>query len=297
MSDELPTDFIELESKPYIFDGKIDNATGQGSGALWDKHGKLWLADYGGPLFINQPDGKAANFSPLQSVMINNKSYSLKPINGISLDIDGNILIGSNRLLIKVDTQTGKGIAVWEAPEGKRSITTPRANNKGEIYAMSLFAEDPNYVLRQSTTTPTTFDVVRTVNLPQRILSRTFDMSDDGLTLFFPDPGSPFIQVYKSNDGTSYKRVDDITSVEAGCNAIRYSDNTLFAAVRSSGISAATLHVRDEKQKVMWTLPLAELNGAEARGIAVSPDQKTIIICSWDNGGGFYRYRIRDAGY
>jgi hypothetical protein len=297
MSDELPTDFIELESKPYIFDGKIDNATGQGSGALWDKHGKLWLADYGGSLIINQPDGKAANFSPLQSVMINNKSYSLKPINGISLDIDGNILIGSNRLLIKVDTQTGKGIAVWEAPEGKRSITTPRANNKGEIYAMSLFAEDPNYVLRQSTTTPTTFDVVRTVNLPQRILSRTFDMSDDGLTLFFPDPGSPFIQVYKSNDGTSYKRVDDITSVEAGCNAIRYSNNTLFAAVRSSGISAATLHVRDEKQKVMWTLPLAELNGAEARGIAVSPDQKTIIICSWDNGGGFYRYRIRDAGY
>jgi Icc-related predicted phosphoesterase len=296
MSDELPTDFIELEAEQYIFDGKIDNATGQGSGALWDKNGKLWLADYGGSLFVNLPDGKPASFSPLQSVTINDKSYSLKPINGISLDLDGNILIGSNRLLIKVDAQTGKGIAVWEAPEGKRSITTPRANNKGEIYVMSLFAEDPNYVLKQSATTGT-FDLVRTINLPQRILSRTFDMKDDGLTLFFPDPGSPFIQIYKSNDGINYKRIEDITSVEAGCNAIRYSNNTLFAAVRSSGISASTLHVRDEKQKVMWTLPLAELNGAEARGIAVSPDQKTIIICSWDNGGGFYRYRIRDAGY
>jgi hypothetical protein len=296
MSDELPTDFIELEAERYIFDGKIDNATGQGSGALWDKNGNLWLADYGGSLFVNLPDGKPASFSPLQSVTINNKSYPLKPINGISLDTDGNILIGSNRFLIKVDAQTGKGIAVWETPEGKRSITTPRVNSKGEIYVMSLFAEDPNYVLKQSTT-PGTFDLVRTINLPQRILSRTFDMSDDGLTLFFPDPGSPFIQIYKSNDGINYKRNEDVTSVEAGCNAIRYSNNTLFAAVRSSGISASTLHVRDEKQKVMWTLPLAELNGAEARGIAISPDQKTIIICGWDNGGGFYRYRIRDAGY
>jgi hypothetical protein len=41
----------------------------------------------------------------------------------------------------------------------------------------------------------------------------------------------------------------------------------------------------------MWTLPLPELDGAEARGIAVSPDQETIIICAWDKGGGYYRYK------
>jgi hypothetical protein len=65
----------------------------------------------------------------------------------------------------------------------------------------------------------------------------------------------------------------------------------IFAAVRSSGISGATLHFRDEKEKVMWTLALPELDGAEARGLAVSDNYETLIICRWDKGGGFYRYR------
>lgn len=290
-SNETLNDFVELEPEPYTFDGKIDNAPGQGAGALWDKDGKLWLADYGGSLYVKLSNGKDASFSPIQSVVVNNKSYSLKPINGIGIDLDGSVLVGSNRHLIKINASTGEGIAIWEAPEGKRAITSPRVNNKGEIYAMSLFAEDPNYVLRQSTSSPGTFELVRTISLPQRVLARTFDMSADGLTLYFPDPGSAVVQTFTSSDGVSYRRSDDITSTTAGCNALRVSDGTVFAAVRPSGVSGATLHFRDEKEKVMWTLPLPELEGAEARGIAVSQDSETVIICSWDKGGGFYRYK------
>lgn len=289
-SNEAMNDFIEVEATHYKFDGKIENASGQGSGATWDKAGKLWLADYGGSLHVKDNDGKDAAFSPIQTVTINNRSYSLRPINGIGLDRDGNILLGCNRLLIKIDASTGEGIAVWEAPEGKRAITSPRVNDKGEIYAMSLFAEDPNYVLKQSMNSPGTFDLLRTISLPQRVLARTFDISTDGMTLYFPDPGSAFIQTYTSKDGVTYKRGEDITSIAAGCNAIKIQDEKLFAAVRASGVSGSTLHFRDEKENVMWTLPLNELDGAEARGIAISPDGKTVIICSWDKGGGFFRY-------
>lgn len=155
---------------------------------------------------------------------------------------------------------------------------------------MSLFAEDPNYVLKQSMNSPGTFDLLRTISLPQRVLARTFDISTDGMTLYFPDPGSAFIQTYTSKDGVTYKRGEDITSIAAGCNAIKIQDEKLFAAVRASGVSGSTLHFRDEKENVMWTLPLNELDGAEARGIAISPDGKTVIICSWDKGGGFFRY-------
>lgn len=289
-SDEMPTDLIEVEPELFRFNGKIEGTSGQGSGAVWDKTDKLWLADYGGTLHIKSKDGKDASFSPLQEVTVNNKTYPLKPINGIGLDLDGNILLGINRYLIKVDANSGKGIAVWEVPEGKRAITTPRLNDKGEIYAMSLFAEDPNYVLKQSTTSPGTFKVVRTLNLPQRILARTFDMTADGLTLYFPDPGSPIIQKFISTDGITYKRDENVTSTAAGCNAIKILDNKLFATVRASGISGSTLHYRDENEKLMWTLPLNELDGAEARGMAVSSDGNTIIICVWDKGGGFYKY-------
>lgn len=290
-SNEAYDDFMELEPTAYVFDGKIDNASGQGSGAQWDKAGKLWLANYGGTLSVKLSDGKDAGFSPLQSVTVNNKSYSLRPINGIGIDLDGNILVGSNRFLIKINANTGEGIAAWEAPPGKRAITSPRVNEKGEIYAMSLFAEDPNYVLKESTNTPGTFELVRTISLPQRILARTFDMSADGLTLYFPDPGSAFIQTYVSQNGVNYRRGEDITSVAAGCNALRIIDQKIFAVVRPSGISGATLHFRDEKEKVMWTLPLHELDGAEARGLTVSDDYETIIVCSYDKGSGFYRYK------
>src|SRR4051812_41059100 len=87
-SNEPLSDFIELDPENYRSQGKIESADGQGSGALWDQENKLWLADYGGTLYIKQKDGRDASFSPLKSVTVNGKSYSLKPVNGIELDID-----------------------------------------------------------------------------------------------------------------------------------------------------------------------------------------------------------------
>jgi hypothetical protein len=116
----------------------------------------------------------------------------------------------------------------------------------------------------------------------------------DGTTLYFPDPGNPFVQVYKSKDGVTYSKAENITSLAAGSNAIRTIDGKLFFAVRSSGITSTTLHYRDDSKQEMWTLPLPELSGGEPRGITVSPDGSTIIICLWDKGGGFYRYRLND---
>jgi hypothetical protein len=287
-SDEPLEDFIEVTAPDYVSKGRIENAKGAGSGALWDKQGKLWLADYGGTLFIKRKDGTDAPFSPLSSVNLKGETYRLKPINGIGIDLDGNILIASNRQLIKVDASTGEGIATWTVPEGKRAITSPRVNVKGEIYLMSLFPEDPNYVLKQHVPDPTTFDVVRTITLKDRILARTFDMSPDGLSLYFPDPGTALIQKYNSKDGITYRRDEDISSTAAGSNAIRVTEHGIYTAVRSSGEGPSTIHFRDDVKKLMWTLPLPEMNGAEARGIAVSEDGTTIIFCSWDGDGGFY---------
>jgi Icc-related predicted phosphoesterase len=290
-SNEPLEDYVEVAAPEFVFAGKIKNAPGAGYGAQWDKDGKLWLADYGGSLIVKEKDGTDAAFSPIKAVTINERTYSLRPVNGIGIDLDGNILIGSNRHLIKISAKTGEGIAVWEAPKGKRAITSPRVNDKGEIFAMSLFAEDPNYVLRQSKSNPSTFELIREIHLPGRILARTFDMAPDGLTLYFPNPGSPFIQKYTSIDGITFKKEDDITSTAAGCNAIAVgTDNSLFTAVRSSGINPSTFHFRDDTKKIMWTLPLPEVNGAEARGIGISPDGDTLIFCSWDKGGGYYRF-------
>lgn len=290
-SPEPLDDYIEVPAPELNFAGKIENASGAGYGAVWDGEDKLWLIDYNGKIIIKNNDGTDASFSPLSTLDIAGQDYTLKPINGIGVDTDGNILISRNRHLIKIDASTGEGIAVWEVPEGNRAITSPRVNGKGEIYVMSLFAEDGNFVLRQSATDPTNFDLIRTIQLPDRILARTFDMSPDGLTIYFPSPGSAFIQKYTSIDGINYLKDENITSIVAGSNALRVDDHgKIYTAVRANGVRPSTFHFRDDRKKIMWTHELPEVAGAEARGIGISPDGNTLIFCSYDKGGGFYKY-------
>ncbi|MCM4169058.1 3',5'-cyclic adenosine monophosphate phosphodiesterase CpdA [Arenibacter antarcticus] len=293
-SDEPLEDFAEIVAPNYEFVNRIVPSAG-GYGAVWDGSNKLWLADYNKGFVIRTAEGEPATFSPLQDVTISGTDYQLSPVNGVGVDLDGNILAGINRRLIKIDANTGKGIAIWEVPKGERAITAPRVNKGGEIYAMSLFADDPNYVLKQNTEDTTKFDLVRTLALKDRILARTFDMSPDGATLYFPDPGMARIQVYGSTDGYNYQQEESITSTYGGSSALRVTrNNTFYVATRSSGISPSTFHYRDANKKQVWTLELPDLDGAEPRGLGVSPDEKTLVFCSWDKGGGYYMFRLKE---
>lgn len=288
-SDEPLNDFAEIPAPNYVFKGKLETS-GAGYGAEWDAEGKLWLADYNRGFIIKNENGEDADFSPLTSVEIDGKNYNLRPVTGMGVDKDGNILAGINGKLIKIDAETGKGLAIWEVPEGKRAITDPRAAENGEIYAMSLFGEDPNYILRQD---GSKFTLVKTLKLENRNLSRAFDMTKDAKKLFFPDPGSPQIQVYTRENGMDYVKQEYISSIAAGSSAVKVIGNSIYAAVRSSGISPSSFHYRNEEKQQMWTLELPEVNGAEPRGIGVSPDEKTLILCSLDKGGGYYLFQLK----
>ena len=279
----------EVAPPHYTYQGKIEDS-GAGYGALWDDEQKLWLADYNRGLIIKDPNGDTTSFSPLTKVEIDGKEYPLRPVNGIGKDLDGNILAGINRHLIKIDAKTGQGIAVWEVPKDHRAITSPRAAEDGTVFAMSLFGEDPNYVLQQE---GKTFRLLKTLDLKDRHLARTFDMSADGRTLYFPDPGRALTQVYHSNDGEIYKETTAIRSTVAGSSALQVRGDSLYFAVRSSGISPSSFHFRNSQEKTMWTLDVPEVQGAEPRGVGVSRDGKKLIFCSWDHGGGYYLYELK----
>lgn len=287
-SDEELTDLAEVNPPNFKFKGKIENSGG-GYGALWDNDHKIWLADYSRGLIIKNPNGQSAAFSPLTTVEIDGQQYPLRPVNGIGKDLDGNILAGINRHLIKIDAKTGKGIAVWEVPKGNRAITSPRPAKDGTIFAMSLFGDDSNYILKQN---GNGFDLIKTISLENRILSRTFDMSQDGRTLYFPDPGTAMTQVYHSDDGETYQQVAAIKSLNAGSSALQVRGQALYFAVRSSGISPSSFHYRNIEKKEMWTLELPEVQWAEPRGMGISPDGKSLIFCSFDQGGGYYLYEL-----
>lgn len=101
--------------------------------------------------------------------------------------------------------------------------------------------------------------------------------------------------MYKNIDGHRYEQEDKIVSAYGGSSAIRVPrKGAMYVATRSSGISLSTFHYRDANKKQVWTLELPELDGAEPRSLGVSPDGKTLIFCSWDKGGGYYMYQLKE---
>ncbi|WP_052732301.1 phosphodiester glycosidase family protein [Hymenobacter terrenus] len=291
-SDAPLTDLVEVPAPDFRYDGNIlPNANGYG--ATYDGFGKLWLLDFSGRIHARLPNGQPAPFSPLLNT---NTALGLTAQNtGIGTDADGHILVSSNSKLVKINAQTGALIASWTAPVRSggqaNTLTTPRADSRGRVFVASLWGDDYAYILRQ---TGATFQQVRRLTLPGRILSRAFAMESDGLTLYLPDPGTAQIQRYTSTDTVNYTLAGTITSLAAGSSGVQVlPGRRLYAAVRAAGSNPASFHFRDETNQRLWNLPLPEVGNAEARGLGVSVTGDTLLYCAWNNGG-IHRYvRVR----
>jgi predicted phosphodiesterase len=290
-SDAPLTDLVEVPAPEYRYDGNIAPGA-NGYGATYDGFGKLWYIDYSGRIYAQTRAGAAASFSPLL-----NSALGLSANNtGIGTDRDGHILLTSNSRLVKINAQTGVIIASWTAPVRSNmqsnTLTTPRADSLGRVYVASLWGDDYVYVLKQ---TGATYQQVRRLTLPGRILARAFAIEPDGLTLYLPDPGTAQIQRFTSTDTVTYQLATPITSLTAGSSGVQVlRGHKLYAAVRAAGAATpASFHFRDEVNKRLWTLPLPELGNAEARGLGVSVTGDTLLYCAW-NGLGVHRYvRVR----
>ena len=291
-SNDPLTDLVEVPPPDFRYDGNILPGA-NGYGATYDGFGKLWLLDFSGRIHARLANGQPAAFSPLLNT---NAALGLTGQNtGLGTDRDGHILVSSNSRLVKINAQTGTLMASYTAPlrsNGQaNTLTTPRADSRGRVFVASLWNDDFAYILRQ---TGTTYQLVRRLTLPGRILSRALAIEPDGLTLYLPDPGTAQIQRYVSTDTVTYTLAGTLVSLTAGSSGVQVlPGRRLYAAVRAAGTSPASFHFRDEANQRLWTLPLPEIGNAEARGIGVSATGDTLLYCAW-NGGGVHRYiRLR----
>lgn len=294
-SDQPVTGPMEKEPPDYRLVRHIAPGA-KGYGAAWDQEGKLWLSDFYKGLLILDEKFQPLPFSPLTEVEWKGDTLPLHPVTGLNQDREGNILVAINQRLIKIDSKSGKPLAVWEVPGENRAVTTPQVSDKGEIYLMSLFPEDDNYILQSDKRNPDTFELLRKIKLKDRILSRDFAMTRDASVLYFPDPGTGKVQVYSmQGDGGQYIEEQALSTENGGSSALYVRpDQSLFIAARTNGIKPSNFRYISPGKKQVWNLPLPELEGAEPRGIGVSPDQKTLIFCSWDKAGGYYVYALKE---
>ncbi|AQG81906.1 phosphodiester glycosidase family protein [Spirosoma montaniterrae] len=292
-SDAPLDELVEVPAPAYRYAGRLPNAP-NGYGATFDRNGNLWYVDFsasGGAVYIERPNGTPLPFSPIIGSALGGNSNNT----GIGTDTDGNILLSRNSRLFKLDARTGRIIASWQSPVrsngSANTLTVPQPSSTGDVYVPSLWGEDFLYVLKQTQISGRdTFQLVRRITLPGRILSRSFAMEPDGRVVYLPNPGSAQVQKFVSTNGVTYTLAEEINSIAAGSSGIRVTnDKKAYFAVRASGVLPATFHFRDEVNKRLWTLPLPDLGNIEARGLGVSPTGDTLIFCGW-NSTGTHRY-------
>lgn len=176
-----------------------------------------WLST--NALYIFEPDGTPAEFSPLKIIFYpnsnflpdtlgrrwssENNAYESSFGRGLTTDPDGNIIISTSRKVIKVNYETGFGISRVHQPiENSAALTEASTDASGNIYVASVLPGNPIVLFD-----PYLNEQGNLINSTEGF-SRDFEVSVDGNTIFWagytnralyrytrPNEFSPFEQV------------------------------------------------------------------------------------------------------
>jgi hypothetical protein len=182
-------------------------------GLAVDPDGKLWALDYFArgrlprpelgdtitvqAIFIFNSDGSEAEFSPIMMIELPDAGTDTLRTNarGMRAMHDGNILAAFGATLYLIDYQTGEGLAKMVHPNAL-SLTSPGADQSGNIYVGTVLADAPimiynviggEFVFTQNGPSPTG-------------ISRTIDVSPDGLRLYYCSPGENAVLMFTRED-------------------------------------------------------------------------------------------------
>lgn len=313
---------------------------GNFTGIAVDPEGKIWLAPYyyqtdtltvkitnaagtqdsvatnqrASMLFIFNPDGTPASFSPL--CFLKDKlgaivdtvggeryrdpanpdriSYGYLTLRGLRSDFQGNIILSNSKYLKKIDYRDGSFIAEANVSDYQSSTASGIAVDKlGNVYIHSVFPDNPIIQFDQNLSNPIT------VYASTPGFSRTNLVSDDGLTMYFPSYTTSEIQVFtRSSVFDSFKY--DISLVGPKTESIAFDPQ---GNIWASGGSFNDFPIEPWQPKIHYKLnpndplqaptdsivwfdktyypndPMAsEYQDGRPRGIAFSNDGKTAYL-------------------
>lgn len=285
-----------------------------GHGIVVDKYNRIWIGNfYRDELHVKYADGSNAPFSPIRSVTVGGQTFPTNNCRGLAVAKDGNILfvqrlttpsLVSN--LIKINLETGEGMARWTEPENL-SLTKPAVDGQGFIYVGRVIGLTPVYVID-----PNSLATVRRIDLPDfPQFSRGIEVSTDGQHIWsgdlYPENGG-LIKRWASADLSNYELAESVlenTQAQLVLQSVRQTvnwgpDSTLWVsqdnATNVNDNSNNALVVLDLKKKEYTYLYMPDLGpgiGNGPRGVAFSVTGDTAYAISW-NGNRVFRF-VRPA--
>ena len=136
------------------------------------------------------PDGTTVD--TILAVTLADTLFPLIQGRGMRADHNGNILAAYAHRLFRVDYQTHEVLDVYEHPNSL-ALTTPGVDAQGNIYIGTVLAEAPVRVYDAD------FNFIMPAITPTGI-SRSLEVTQDGLTLFYLSPGENAVLKYTRAD-------------------------------------------------------------------------------------------------
>ncbi len=275
-----------------------------------DKQSKLWVAYYTKGIAVRNPDNTLYELTSSNLVtatdpavdksfikQIKFKTFTDNAINvtGIGRAHDGNILVLVNSsILYKLDAITGEPLARYVAPVAVAGLTSTA---DGRIYFGGVTV-NRSFIVKQSSTDPTTFDVLEDdFLLPSRVgfATRSSAISPSGNTIFYSSENST-LSLNVRNSAGQWEAGTPVTFTNI-TRVSRPIDDTRFFTVSQTGNGApAMLNFHDLGTPARsWAMALPEVvdvhaNGTiDLRGLAFSPNFDTVYVGSAFSGN-IYRY-------
>lgn len=305
---------VSALAQGWIYEGAFPDTNLKGGsgghGIAVDPDGKVWIQLFGATdslfvpdsnryfpvrvIYVYNPDGTPASFSPIKSVTINGVVEPLYNSNrGLHTAHDGHILASSFDVLYKINYQTGEGIAKVQPVAGATLTSCPVADD-GRVFTAPVI---PGQMPIKEFAADFTFlgnAVDTTVGF-----SRSFEVSGDGNTIYWAGYTNHCVIVYnRASEFDPFAVVDTIFK-GFDCESFAWSPNKqlLWAASgsyndlpnRYPGATTywdvATWYARNMTtgeivDSIKWQFYTPANPNERPRGIAFSPDyQYAYVTC------------------
>ncbi|MCU7496867.1 MAG: T9SS type A sorting domain-containing protein [Ignavibacteria bacterium] len=309
------------------FGTKADSLMGNSGahGVAVDPDGKIWVELYKPAstdtvlypetnkyvkvthIYVFNPDGTQASFSPIKSVTIEGK---VKPLDlgtagrggtGLARDKDGNMIASVDFSLYKINYKTGEGMAKYQYPDGN-GITRAACDTLGNVFIAPTVNDHPLIKLDADLANP---DVIME-KVPS--VGRNLEVSPDGNTIYLVRHTGPgCFLVTRPSEYYSYELTDTVFAgwkvegivvnpvnrllyVSAGS----YQDKPIGAPYSPSqqdkfvtigtyyGVNPRTFEVVDSLAWKYAEPNTMDANSERNRGIAFSNDGKTAYLIQFN---------------
>ena len=285
-----------------------------GHGIAVDPDGKVWWQSYYDtdsvetspgvytttcPIYVFYPDGSPASFSPINILTGSVTDTLFDTGRGLKTDPDGNIVAGTYGSYYRINYQTGEGISkITPVATTTIGVTACAIDGTNRVFTGMVFPGNP------ITEYSPTFDLLSTVTPVSVGYARSFEVSDDGNTVYWTGYTNNCALIYsRADEFWAWGETPDTMAQGFACESIVWSPDKKYLWMSAGSYTtpansypgyetyyttgahyAFDMSTGEIVDSLIWQFNVPANANERNRGIAFSPDYRyAYVTCFGEN--------------